>query len=107
MNREEIDKLKKIKKLVNEKKRRFKQRNDRDYRKDLINLGITEEEAWQIVLCLNVNVFFKERLYDASGSKNAIAFHWLINGKVAYIKLDIEDNNGEEAVCWSFHKDRR
>lgn len=107
MNRDEIDKLKKIKKLVSEGKRRFIKRNDRDYLKELLNLGITEEQAWRIVLFLNPNTFFRDERYDIKGTKNALTFHWLINGKVVYIKLDIEIVNGEEAVCWSFHEDER
>ncbi len=107
MNVDEIKKLKKIKKLVSEGKRKFKQRNDRDYLVDLFNLGITEEEAWQKVLFFKPNAFFRDDSYDVTGEKDALTFHWLINGKVAYIKLNVEYDNDEEAVCWSFHENRR
>lgn len=52
-------------------------------------------------------LFLEIDSYDATGSKNALPFHWVVNGKVAYIKLDIEYTNGEEAVCWSFHENGR
>lgn len=107
MNNDEIKKLKRIKALVSVGKRRFIQRNDRNYVDDLYNLGITEDEAWQKVLLLKPNAFYREDNYDILGNKHALVFHWLIKGKIAYIKLDIEIVNGEEAVCWSFHENWR
>ena len=107
MNKEELEKFKRIKKLVSEGKRRFKERNDRDYVADLFELGVTEEEAWNTILYLKPNGFFRDDFYDATGSKNALPFHWMVNGIKTYIKLDIEYDHGEETVCWSFHKDRR
>lgn len=56
----EIQKLKRIKQLVSEGKCRFKIRKDRNYFDDLLNLGITEEQAWKIVLYLKPNAFFRD-----------------------------------------------
>lgn len=105
MNNKEIQMLKKMKQLISNGKCKFKKRHDRDYLEDLINLGITIDDAWDIILRLKPQTFFYDEYYNITSLDNALTFHWLVNGKVAYIKLKIEYENGEETVCWSFHED--
>ena len=47
MNGDQIRLLSEIKKLIKLNKKHFKSRNDRNYLEDMLNLGLTEEEAWQ------------------------------------------------------------
>lgn len=49
MNGDQIRLLSEIKKLIKLNKKHFKSRNDRNYLEDLLNLGLTEEEAWHNV----------------------------------------------------------
>lgn len=105
MNVTQIKELSKIKKLVKLGKRKFVQRKDCDYLQDLLEIGITEEEAWNHVLYLNKNFWFIDPLpsYNKS-SKDALVFKKQINGILVYIKIKIEN---EIVICLSFHKDRR
>lgn len=58
MTSSQIKVLSEIKKLVKLGKRKFAQRKDYDYLQDLLEIGITEEEAWNQVLYLNKNFWF-------------------------------------------------
>jgi len=106
VNGNELRILSKMKKLIKQGKRRFKVRKDRDYLEDLLELGISESEAWEYILELNSHFYFndpKPFYYKTNGS---LIFKKKINGIFTYIKLIIEkNNNNEEAVCLSFHKD--
>lgn len=107
MSGEEIKQLSKMKKLIIAGKRRFQARPDRDYLQDLLDFGLSEEEAWNWIITLNPNYYFFDPrpLYFNGG--NALLFQRKINGIVAYIKLNIEKTlNDEEVVCISFHKDK-
>lgn len=109
MTNSQIKELSEIKKLVREGKRKFEQREDSDYLSDLLEIGITEEEAWNHVLTLNKNFWFIDPKPNyRKKSASALLFKKIINGTIAYIKIkkEIEENN-EMAVCLSFHKDRR
>ncbi|MBP3635029.1 MAG: hypothetical protein J6J17_01030 [Bacilli bacterium] len=107
MNQEQIRLFSKMKKLINQKKKRFLVRNDgTDYVADLLELGISEEEAWREILNLNNYFYYPDPkpYYYGSG---ALTFKKQINGLDTYIKLKIEDNgDGEETVCLSFHRSR-
>lgn len=109
MTSSQIRELSKIKKLVTEGKRKFARRKDSDHLKDLLELNLTEQEAWDEVLYLNKNYWFADP--KPSYSKNgheALVFKKKIKGVITYIKLKIEiDINNEMAVCLSFHKDWR
>ena len=78
--------LSKMKKLINEGKRKFQARPDRDYLTDLLKLGISKNEAWYYILGLNINML-------------------VVDTKPFYAKYG-EALNDEETVCLSFHKDR-
>ncbi len=107
MNQQQIVLFSKMKKLINQNKRRFIVRNDgTDYVADLLELGLSEEEAWREILYLN-NYFYYPDPRPIYASSGALTFKKQINGIEAYIKLKIEDNGyGEETVCLSFHKSR-
>lgn len=106
MTNSQIKLLSKMKKLIIENKRRFANRKDRDYIKELTDLGITETEAWIHILELNCHYYFRDPKPTYSKSVESLTFKKLINGYIAYIKLKIEYSIGdEETVCLSFHKD--
>ena len=60
MTNEQIRLLSKMKKLINEGKRRFANRKDRDYLASLLELGITESEAWNYILRLSVHYYYPD-----------------------------------------------
>lgn len=109
MNQEQIKKLTKMKKLIRQGKRRFKMRIDRDHVEDLSYLGLNEEEAWYHILTLNTNLYIPDSKPAYHNGGSALLFKKNINNKIAYIKIDIEENEDTEeaVVCWSFHADRR
>ena len=98
-----------MKKLIREGKRKFLIRKDRDYLQDLLEPGISETEAWNIILELNKNFYFNNPKPSYFKTTNTLIFKKQINGIVAYIKLTIEENNNKEeiAVCISFHEDKK
>ena len=53
MNSTQIKLFSNMRKLISNGKRRFECRPDRDYVEDLLEIGITEEEAWNRILELN------------------------------------------------------
>lgn len=106
MNRDDIILLTKMKRLIKLGRRRFLIRKDRDYISDLLELGISEEEAWnEHILFLNSNYYFVDSLPFYLCKNNVLIFKKDINGIKAYIKLKLETNGEESAVCVSFHKD--
>lgn len=107
MTSEEIKELSKMKKLIAVGKRKFQVRPDRDYLQDLLEFGITEEEAWNWIITLNSNYYLADTRPLYYGGGNALLFKRDINGIIAYIKLIIRNEvNGEEVVCLSFHRDK-
>lgn len=97
-----------MKKLIKEGKRRFQIRLDRDYLQDLLEFGITETEAWNYILELNNHFYFEDPKPSYYKNVDTLIFKKQINGVTAYIKLIIEKNNNEdETVCLSFHKDNK
>ncbi len=106
MTNEQIRLLSKMKKLINQGKKRFAQRKDRDYVETLLELGIAEEEAWKYILRLNVNYYCHDFKPFYAKDGESLVFKMKINDNIAYIKLKIEKyNNEEETICLSFHKD--
>lgn len=106
MTNEQIKLLSKMKKLINQGKKRFASRRDRDYVEALLDLGITEEEAWNCILRLNVHYYCHDFKPFYARDGEALVFKMKINNNIAYIKLKIEEYNKEEqTVCLSFHKD--
>lgn len=100
--------LSKIKKLVSNGQRKFEIRKDRDYVEDLLDIGITEEEAWSHIFSLNKNFWFVDPKPNYYKDENALIFKKEVNGVLAYIKLKIEvEENFEKAVCLSFHRDKK
>ena len=97
--------LSKMKKLILDGKRRFEIRKDRDYLESLLELGITEKEAWNQILTLNSHFFKADLKPSYLKTGNALIFIKTINGISTYIKLKIERTyKDEEVVCLSFHK---
>ena len=97
-----------MKKMIRQKQRRFQQRPDRDYLADLLEIGITEEEAWNIILTLNKNSYFPDTKPEYYKSGESLVFKREINGVMTYIKLKIENRNKrDEVVCISFHADNK
>ena len=106
MNGEQLRLLSKMKKLVKEGKRRFQIRRDRDYLQALLEIGISENDAWEYVLGLNKNFYVPDTKPNYSVNGEALIFKRSVNGTLAYIKLKVEqDSRGmDETVCLSFHK---
>ena len=109
MNNDQLKILSKMKKLIKLGKRRFQIRRDRDYLQDLLELGISESEAWNVILELNKHFYFNDPKPSYYKNTDTLIFKKQINGIVAYIKLKIENNNNQEeiVVCISFHEDNR
>ena len=109
MNGEQLRLLSKMKKLINSGNRRFQVRKDRDYVQDLLEIGISESQAWMIMLELNKNFYFNDPKPSYYKSTDTLLFKKQINGIITYIKLKLEKNKEkqEETVCLSFHKDKQ
>lgn len=110
MNHEQIKLLNKMKKLIYENRRQFCQGKDRDYLEDLMDFGLTEDEAWnEHIIYLNSNLYFPDPKPNYSkGKESALTFKKPIAGKIAYIKLKLETGlDGMETVCISFHEDNK
>ena len=106
MNSEQIRLLTKMKKLISNGKCRFANRHDRDYLNDLLEIGITPEVAWNVIMNLNYHFYFVDEKPNYSRGNDSLTFKREVNGVLAYIKLKVEMNNdNEEVVCLSFHKD--
>ena len=106
MNNKQQQLLIKMKKLIREGKRKFSDRKDRDIIKDLLELDLTVDDAWNIILGLNQNFYYIDTKPFYLQSNNSLTFKRKIKEKDVYIKLLLEkDINGEIVVCLSFHKD--
>lgn len=104
MNNEQIKLLSNMKQLIIKYKRKFQIRPDRDYIQDLLEIGISESEAWNHILSLNNNFFYIDPKPTYRKNNDTLIFLKQINGIDVYIKLRIENNIEEEVVCISFHK---
>lgn len=104
MNSQQLLLLSKMKKMIKEGKRKFKNRNDRDFLNDLCNLSLTVDDAWNHILSLNKNHYFPDNKPSYNQSINCLTFKKIINGKLAYIKLILDRE--EVVICWSFHEDK-
>lgn len=107
MTGEQLKTLAKMKKLIIIGHKRFASRKDRDYIQELLDIGITEELAWNEILTLSAHNYVNDYKPSYSKSGNdALTFKKDINGYKVYIKLKIENYKKEdETVCLSFHKD--
>lgn len=109
MTGEQLKLLSKMKKLIYLGKRKFIFRKDRDYIQELLDIGITENEAW----CEMMTLSSYDYCYDykptySKNGKDALTFKKKINGYLVYIKIKIEQyNNNEMTVCLSFHVDHK
>lgn len=104
MNQQQIRLLSKMKSLIKNGKRKFKERKDRNYLDDLYNLSLTLKDAWKEILSLNKNFYFNDNMPFYNQTPNCLTFKKTIKGKLSYIKLILE--NDEVVVCWSFHEDK-
>ena len=109
MTGEQVVLLNKMKKLISKGNKKFAGRKDRDYLQELLDIGITESEAWQEILTLSKRNYFEDyKEFDPTSLDNALVFKKFINGSLVYIKLKIEQyNNSEMTVCLSFHIDHK
>lgn len=109
MTGEQVKLLHKMKNLISNDYKRFACRNDRDYIQELLNIGITENEAWQEILTLSSKNYYPDyKLFSSKNVDDALIFKKYINGYIVYIKLKIEQyNNSEMTVCLSFHIDHK
>ena len=88
----DIDQLRiltKMKRLIKNGNRRFQIRKDRDYIQDLLELGIDEVEAWNIILTLNNHFYFNDPKPTYYKNKDTLIFKRKVNGVLTYIKLKI------------------
>lgn len=107
MNSTQLKLLSKMKNLISNGQRRFEGRKDRDYLEDLLEIGITPEEAWKVILELNKNFYFPDPKPNYLVEGESLTFKREINGVLAYIKIKIDNNREDEVVCLSFHKDKK
>ena len=108
MTGKQLKLLSQMKKLIQNGKRRFANRFDRNYIQELLDIGITEDEAWREMLTLSSINYIVDYKPIYAKSNNTLTFKKEIKGYLVYIKLTIEEyNNEEETVCLSFHIDYR
>ena len=108
MTGKQLKLLSQMKKLIQNGKRRFANRFERNYIQELLDIGITEDEAWQEMLTLSSINYIVDYKPIYAKSNNTLTFKKEIKGYLVYIKLTIEEyNNEEETVCLSFHIDYR
>ena len=108
MNSEQHRLLFKMKNLIKKGNYRFVNRKDRDYKKELEIIGITETEAWfKHILYLKEYNYVMDLKPIYKKSNDSLIFKKIINEYIVYIKLKIEVNkdDDEECVCLSFHRD--
>lgn len=107
MTEKQLKQLARMKKLINQGNKKFECRNDRDHVQELLDIGITDEEAWREILTLSkANYWPDYRPFYFKKGDDALTFKKMINGVNVYIKLKIEEyNNNETTVCLSFHID--
>lgn len=109
MTSEQLKQLSRMKKLINQGCKRFATRQDRDYIQELLDIGITEEIAWNEILTLSAqNYVYDYKPFYKKSSADALTFKKMINGYKVYIKIKIEEyNNNDATVCLSFHIDHK
>lgn len=109
MTGEQIKLLHKMKTLISAGYKRFACRKDRDYLRELLDIGITENDAWQEMLTLSKSNYYPDyKDFNPYDMDNALVFKKYINGYIVYIKLKIEKyDNNEMTVCLSFHIDHK
>lgn len=107
MNGDQLRLLNRMKKLINQGFRKFADRKDRNYLQELLDIGISVDEAWQEILTLNRNnYFFDLKPCYYKNNENTLTFKKYINNNLVYIKLKLETyNDNEYTVCLSFHID--
>lgn len=109
MTGEQIKLLSKMKRLIHSGNKKFVSRKDRDYIQELLDIGISEADAWKEIISLSSYDYFPD--YKPTYSKkgeDALTFKKTINGYIVYIKIKIEQyNNNEMTVCLSFHIDHK
>lgn len=108
MTGEQLKLLSKMKKLITKGNKKFASRKDRDYLEELLEIGITEELAWQQILGLCAANYVRDFRPFYSKSGDALTFKKHINGYLVYIKIKKEEYaNNETTVCLSFHIDHK
>lgn len=109
MTGEQVRLLHKMKHLISKGYKKFACRSDRDYIQELLDIGITENEAWQEILTLSSKNYYPDyKLFNLENGSDSLIFKKYINGCIVYIKLKIEQyNNSEMTVCLSFHIDHK
>ena len=107
MTGEQLKLLAKMKRLILEGKWKFLVRKDRNHLQELVDIGITEKEAWNEILSLsNIHYYHDYKPFYSKHGYYALTFKKEINRQLVYIKLKIEkEKNNELAVCLSFHVD--
>ena len=98
-----------MKLLIKQGRRKFIHRKDRDYDRDLDDIGITEDEAWEVILSLGPRDFILDYrpIYRKIG-EDALVFKRMIKKKRIYIKIKLEKRDNDDiTVCLSFHIDNK
>lgn len=106
MNNKQQQLLNEMKKLIRSGNRKFAERKDRDIVSDLAELGLTFEDAWNIILGLNSNFYYIDPKPYYNQNNNLLTFKRKIKDKDVYIKLVLEKTIDQKfVVCLSFHRD--
>lgn len=104
MTDQQLRLLAKMKRLVYKGYKKFEDRSDRDNIQDLLDIGISLDEAWKEVLLLSKADYYFDLKPTYAKTGESLTFRKIINGVLVYIKLKIETyNNNETTTCISFH----
>lgn len=106
MNNAQLVLLARMKSLIKRGKRRFANRSDRNFVNDLLELGLSEKEAWLQILYLKPVDYFLDLKPIYFQTNNTLVFKKRINNKTVYIKITLKNYEKDDVcVCLSFHKD--
>jgi hypothetical protein len=94
--------LRQAKELIASGRTYFSKRNDYDTTQALFDLGIeNKKDVWRQIMKLQPSDQYKPPEFDLRGSGELVWFFKKeLNGKIAYIKLTIDQNL---CICISFH----
>jgi hypothetical protein len=94
--------LREARALIRANKRRFIKRENRDYLKDLFDLGIeSRDQAWRVIRSLRTTDQSQDAEPDEDGSGKLVWFFHkqMENGIYAYIKLTIDERGCIRISC--------
>lgn len=86
MTTAQIKLLSKMKKLINMGNKRFILRKDRNYVQELLDLDITEKEAWDYILSLNANYYVVDYKPNYASSNDSLVLREELGRELLILK---------------------